>query len=97
MQSSTVKTFNICILSRLDGLKQRQYIEPYRIVLMDYQMPDMDGYQATRQITLGSEGNGSINIPIITMAANSLKGDDQKHLDAGYIQSAIRSSSYLRR
>lgn len=54
----------------------------YDIVLMDIQMPYMDGYQATRSIrTLKNQEQA--NIPIIAMTANAFDEDRQKALEAG--------------
>ncbi|MBW2483390.1 MAG: PAS domain S-box protein [Deltaproteobacteria bacterium] len=53
----------------------------YDAVLMDVQMPVMDGYTATREIrNLKSEIR---NVPIIAMTAHAMAGDDQKSIDAG--------------
>ena len=54
---------------------------PYDLVLMDIQMPEMDGITATRKIR-DLPGEVS-NIPIIALTANAMKGDRETYIDAG--------------
>ena len=57
---------------------------PYKLVLMDINMPEMDGYTATRYIRKWEkEGILKDRTPVIAMTANALKGDKEKCMSAG--------------
>lgn len=53
----------------------------YDMILMDIQMPEMDGYQATEMIR--NLGASRAAVPIVAMTANAFEEDRQKALDAG--------------
>jgi len=55
----------------------------YSLILMDCQMPIMDGYQATRAIRSAKAGNLFKDIPIVAMTANAMRGDKEKCFNAG--------------
>ena len=67
----------------IEKLEKANETHAFTLVLMDCQMPEMDGYQATQAIRLGEAGDNNIAIPIIAMTANAMQGDKQKCLDAG--------------
>ncbi|MCL1635582.1 ATP-binding protein [Luteimonas sp. SX5] len=55
----------------------------YDLVLMDCQMPVIDGYTATRRWRQHETALGTKRLPIVAMTANAMAGDRQKCLDAG--------------
>jgi signal transduction histidine kinase/DNA-binding response OmpR family regulator len=70
---------------------------PFDLVLMDIQMPIMDGISATRAIRDPNSGATDPNIPIVALTAHALKGDRERFLEAGmndYIAKPIKMRDF---
>jgi PAS domain S-box-containing protein len=70
----------------------------YDLVLMDVQMPEMGGLEATRAIRAWEAENGRGHVPIVAMTAHAMKGDREQCLAAGmdgYIAKPIRAQELL--
>ncbi len=79
----TLKSFGINCDVAENGFRALEKLQAhsYELILMDIQMPEMDGYEATAQIRSMTEPLSKI--PIIAMTAGALKGDEEKCLEAG--------------
>ena len=83
-------------LEALQQLEQAPLDHPYTLVLMDCLMPEMDGYEASRQIRAGLAGEHNRDITIIAITANAMKGDKIKCFEAGmndYLSKPISSQA----
>ena len=80
--TAMIKKINITVDVVADGDAAVQAIQntTYRLVLMDVQMPKMDGLTATREIR---EKLKQEKIPIVAMTANAMKGDRERCIAAG--------------
>jgi CheY-like chemotaxis protein len=68
------------------------------VVLMDLEMPVMDGYEATREIRRRESGSNRHQV-IIALTANVMPGDRKRCLDAGmddYVAKPLRADDLLR-
>jgi two-component system cell cycle response regulator DivK len=63
----------------IDGVRAAETFRP-DLILMDIQLPGIDGYEATRRIKANSE---SRKIPIIVVTSYALSGDDVRAFEAG--------------
>jgi PAS domain S-box-containing protein len=72
--------------------------ERFELVLMDIQMPEMDGLEATRAIRAAEEETGR-HIPIVAMTAHAMKGDRDRCLAAGmddYVSKPVQADALFR-
>lgn len=69
------------VANGLEAVRAWQTI-PYHLILMDVQMPEMDGFEATVLIRKQERGTGR-HVPIIAMTAHAMKGDRERCLEAG--------------
>jgi CheY-like chemotaxis protein len=72
------------LLKAMNGLTGVEMAEreDVDLILLDINLPDIDGYEVARRIRSSSKG-ALLHTPIIAITANALKGDAEKALDAG--------------
>ena len=72
--------------------------ETFDLVLMDVQMPEIDGLEATRAIRETEKVSG-MHVPIVALTAHAMKGDQDRCLAAGmdgYLSKPVHASDLLR-
>jgi PAS domain S-box-containing protein len=72
--------------------------KPFNLILMDCQMPVMDGYEATRAIVARIKDGEIPQLPVLALTASDLKGDREKCIEAGmvdYITKPMRKSDLV--
>ena len=78
---------NHTTLSAKSGLEALEALNKMKVtfdvILMDCQMPEMDGFEATQRIRNGEAGARYLDVPIIALTANAMKGDKERCVNAG--------------
>jgi two-component system sensor histidine kinase/response regulator len=72
--------------------------EPFDLVLMDVQMPELDGLEATALIRAREQTHGG-HVPILALTAHAMKGDRERCLEAGmdgYLSKPIQTQEFVR-
>jgi CheY-like chemotaxis protein len=96
-QLSQFKLFNVENGKQALKLLQNKHSN-IDVILMDCQMPVMDGYECTQAIRSGEAGERYRDIPIIALTANAMKGDREACLEAGmndYISKPFKAESLI--
>jgi signal transduction histidine kinase/CheY-like chemotaxis protein/HPt (histidine-containing phosphotransfer) domain-containing protein len=80
-----LETLGLSVTMATDGLEavHKASTEAVDLILMDCQMPKLDGFEATRRIRQEENETGRRHLPIVALTANALKGDRERCLAAG--------------
>jgi CheY-like chemotaxis protein len=96
--SAILKKFQCRVLTAVNGcdVLKLAFSHPVDAILMDCQMPEMDGFEATRQIR---ESDHPIkDVPIIAVTANAIEGNSERCISSGmndYLKKPIKSSDVV--
>jgi PAS domain S-box-containing protein len=80
------------VTSGVDALRALESL-PYDLVLMDVQMPELDGIEATRRIRQPLTSVRNPQIPVIALTANAMQGDRERFLAAGMNDHVVKPVS----
>ena len=67
----------------LEALAELERDHSYDVVLMDCQMPEMDGIEATRRLRAWEHDHGKRPVPVVALTANAMNSDRERCLAAG--------------
>ncbi|KAF0230303.1 MAG: multi-sensor hybrid histidine kinase, partial [bacterium] len=83
--SNILSNLGYCVDIVNNGLKAlgRVFVEKYDLILMDCQMPIMDGYEATKAIRIEEAKNNGVHVPIIALTAGAMQEDRKRCLESG--------------
>ncbi|MBI9083076.1 MAG: response regulator [Desulfobacterales bacterium] len=88
---ATIADNGVKAIEALDG-------DNFDLILMDVQMPEMDGFEATARIRAKEKNTGRPPIPIIAMTAHAMKGDRERCIEAGmddYVSKPISAAHLM--
>ena len=75
--------YEVVLASTGEEVLDRLRESPCDLVLMDIQMPDMDGIEATKRIRAGEAGETLCEVPVIALTAYASSADEQRFVEAG--------------
>jgi signal transduction histidine kinase/ActR/RegA family two-component response regulator len=80
-----LEQLGLTVVTAENGIKALEWLERHHVdlVLMDCHMPEMDGFEATRQIRAREVSQGALAVPVVALTASTLAEDRKQCLDAG--------------
>jgi len=90
-----------CVITLAESGRQALHAlaeNEFDVVLMDVQMPNMDGLEATRAIRGGGAGEDRAQVPIVALTAYAMAGDRERFMDAGmddYLAKPLESRALM--